>query len=720
MIIEKIRAFVQENNYSLCYKLMGEIGDLIHPSGSKYKFNKCGASQMPLPRYFSFHNIDYYMNHVSGCISKANIGASKGYYIVYLFNLDSTKLYLSLAQATKNKTDTEVEKDTEKYRLLLKQRDFDSTRIIENIQGLLQVNNSHNIYPSASQKYQAKMYELSTMFSIEYDLSKDIDDETFIKDFERFDKLYDYLIEDIINEVKPVQVDFEKIAYFLSNYGKKEYKSTDIGASNAGRAALNEFKKLTKLYSGVFNEEFDSTPQLNWIRGIGKSYCCNYFWNRYYLKNINGKTRLIFGAYFYDENLHLECSLSFRHKDATDLDYQIHQKAINNLKIDNDTSIKLNHNNSGQGYDELTIKINDLIIAQNTSRIVTEICDAFIKLINYYKEMYHTGGAETMSVENKIKELLKKGDVKQIIFTGAPGTGKTYIAKKIASQLGANLKWKNNSDIKYEFVQFHPSYDYTDFVEGLRPIDDQGTIRFAKIDGIFKRFCREVVEQNKMDGNYDKKYYFIIDEINRADFSKVFGELMFCLEKDKRGEANKIQTQYQNLATYGIDNDCFEDGFFIPENVIIIGTMNDIDRSVESMDFALRRRFEWVEFIVDETMLEDAFNSVDQSLIPSYGQIIKDNSQNLAKRIMKLNSLIYSENGLYNEKFGLNRQYYISQGQFANIPNIESINYKGLLEYVWNYRIKSLLKEYLRGENEKDIEAFLNSCYNSLTTEEGV
>ena len=153
--------------------------------------------------------------------------------------------------------------------------------------------------------------------------------------------------------------------------------------------------------------------------------------------------------------------------------------------------------------------------------------------------------------------------------------------------------------------------------------------------------------------------------------------------------------------------DVYADGFYIPENVVIIGTMNDIDRSVDSMDFALRRRFEWREFEVTVEMLRSAFTAKNE-WGAIYGDVICENAQELAERIMKLNEESIKKAG---ERFGLNEQYYISQGQFANIPPRESL--EEVLAYVWNYRIESLLKEYLRGED--GVERFLEEACRNLT-----
>lgn len=321
-----------------------------------------------------------------------------------------------------------------------------------------------------------------------------------------------------------------------------------------------------------------------------------------------------------------------------------------------------------------------------------EIINNFLNMEINMEELLNRSG-DTSKIEDEIKDLIENGQY-QIILTGAPGTGKTYLAKKIAKEL---------SNKKYEIVQFHPSYDYTDFVEGLRPVDIDGQMQFRKVDGTFKKFCRFVAEENNKSTERPL-YFFIIDEINRADLSKVFGELMFALESDKRGTT--ITTQYSNIKkTYSVNiqNDVFEDGFFIPENIVIIGTMNDIDRSVESMDFALRRRFVWKEVVVNEELLKGAFDS--ESFFE--GKSI-DTKEIIAKRVVAFN------NKMHQQIPYLNRNYDISQGQFANMPDNKKSDVKTIMEWVWKYRVESLLREYLRGDSQ--IEEHIKNLSNQWFT----
>ncbi len=265
---------------------------------------------------------------------------------------------------------------------------------------------------------------------------------------------------------------------------------------------------------------------------------------------------------------------------------------------------------------------------------------------------------ETMNNSKKQECLEKLQKSRQIILTGAPGTGKSYAAHEIANELTGN-KAEN-----IEFVQFHPSMDYTDFVEGLRPIkDDKGQIGFERRDGIFKAFCKRALKNQE-------NFVFIIDEINRGDISKIFGELFFAIDPSYRGKKGKITTQYQNLVE---SDDLYADGFYIPENVYIIGTMNDIDRGVESMDFAIRRRFTWIEVNPDDTQ------SMLDSGIPKYAADAKE-------RMGALNKVIFTNPSL-------GKAYQIGAAYFLRLNELN-----GNFDALWAYHLEPLLREYLRGD----------------------
>ena len=378
---------------------------------------------------------------------------------------------------------------------------------------------------------------------------------------------------------------------------------------------------------------------------------------------------------------------------------------------------------------------------------------------------------------------------KNLILTGAPGTGKTFMAKAIAEAMNAEVG----------FVQFHPSYDYTDFVEGLRTKNDgNGNVGFERRDGVFKEFCKQSLHkyrpvedeelkevttfdeafdafirdlrQTKKELEFDrvrsssfkvsvgddsmlridgtpikkdlvrsfyehtnssnwyskhcelildylrKHYYldgvlyqsrinpvflqrrvFIIDEINRGEISKIFGELFFSIDPGYRGEEGKVNTQYQNMIP---ESDVFKKGFYVPENVYIIGTMNDIDRSVESMDFAMRRRFAWQEVTAEESYT----NMIEHD--PDFG-LVKDE---IKARMFNLNKAIV-------ETEGLDEAYQIGAAYFRKY-----LNYKekaNAFDCLWENHLKGLLFEYLRGNRRaKELLEKLHDAYNKKSLNE--
>ena len=405
---------------------------------------------------------------------------------------------------------------------------------------------------------------------------------------------------------------------------------------------------------------------------------------------------------------------------------------------------------------------------------------------------------------------------KNLIFRGAPGTGKSYLAKQIAADIisnGYTDKWADLTEEQrrqVEFVQFHPSYDYSDFVEGLRPkMNEDGSMGFEIQDGIFKSFVdrarrnfedsqkpidvreKEISSNtaleeffadiefgeeefrtikgnkftitnmddkhiylaipgnetvNKLSLNIDelrkmlesgldfnkvsditkffgkqfgtqnysydfalfkaikeagktnqkarveaeplKKFIFIIDEINRGEISKILGELFFAIDPGYRGQAGEVATQYSNM------HDNPDEKFYIPENVYIIGTMNDIDRSVDSFDFAMRRRFRFVEVRAEST--QDMLDTIAD----------EDIKNEAIARMDRLNAEILKVEGL-------NENYQIGASYFLKLKYLDFDDF-------WTDYLEPLLQEYVRGlYDEKGIMKRFARAYGYSALDEG-
>ena len=195
------------------------------------------------------------------------------------------------------------------------------------------------------------------------------------------------------------------------------------------------------------------------------------------------------------------------------------------------------------------------------------------------------------------------------------------------------------------------------------------------------------VAENDQETVKEENFVLIIDEINRGELSKIFGELFYAIEPGYRGESGKVQTQYQNLVE---EDDVFYDGFYVPKNVFIIGTMNDIDRGVESMDFAVRRRFAWYEVKVDKRV-----NMLNEE--------ISDWAEPAKKRMEALNT------ALKDNRIGLTDAYDIGPAYFLKLKK-----YNGDFDKLWEYHLKGVLFEYLRGKRDPEEKLnFLKAAYDN-------
>jgi len=238
---------------------------------------------------------------------------------------------------------------------------------------------------------------------------------------------------------------------------------------------------------------------------------------------------------------------------------------------------------------------------------------------------------------------------KNIILQGAPGVGKTFAAKRLAySMMGV----KDASRVM--LVQFHQSYSYEDFIEGYRPTG-QG---FELVKGAFYSFCKKAADDE------DNEYFFIIDEINRGNLSTIFGELFMLIESDKRGPKNKLQLLYSR------------EFFYVPRNVYIIGMMNTADRSLAMLDYALRRRFAFVE-------LSPAFDS--EGFRAYRAGLVNPRFEALVREVESLNRLIAEDESL-GEGFCIGHSY------FCNMDADTCTD--AALASIVEYELIPMLKEY--------------------------
>lgn len=324
-------------------------------------------------------------------------------------------------------------------------------------------------------------------------------------------------------------------------------------------------------------------------------------------------------------------------------------------------------------YEEVNKACNNRFLSTGLNwyeKYLNEICvesEEYVEPDSYSKTDFLSEVFITNEDYSRLVNLLNYK--KNIILQGAPGVGKTFLAKRLAYSI-----IEKADPSKIEMVQFHQSYTYEDFIMGYKPVDEG----FELKEGVFYRFCK------KAERDPNNKYFFIIDEINRGNLSKIFGELLMLIEGDKRGSNYAIKLAYR------------DEQFSVPTNLYIIGMMNTADRSLALMDYALRRRFSFFE-------IEPAFgNAKFKSHLKTF---IHDNSVvNLViDRLTELNKKI-SES----ETSGLGKGFCIGHSYFC-IPPVDGQSDKDWFKTIINYEILPLLEEYWW-----DDENMIKNCKDDL------
>lgn len=303
-------------------------------------------------------------------------------------------------------------------------------------------------------------------------------------------------------------------------------------------------------------------------------------------------------------------------------------------------------------------------VEEKTPEIEVKQDPIVTKINQYTKDDFLNDVFITEEQYDHLKSLLEKK--KNIILQGAPGVGKTYCAKRLAYSM-----MEEKDDNRICVVQFHQSYSYEDFIEGYKPYENTFKIR----KGIFYNFCKKA----KVDP--DKKFFFIIDEINRGNLSKIFGELLMLIENNYRGE--EMTLLYSN------------EKFSIPDNLYIIGMMNTADRSLAMIDYALRRRFSF--FKLNPGFMSNGF---------IYRQKKLNNTKydNLIKTIVELNRDIVQDDSL-GDGFEIGHSYFCYK-------NIEDVTNEWLYSVV-NFDIIPLIEEYWF-DNKTKIEDWSKKLNNSI------
>ena len=333
--------------------------------------------------------------------------------------------------------------------------------------------------------------------------------------------------------------------------------------------------------------------------------------------------------------------------------------------------------------------------------ILPELKEMWSKLINGKENSENLNSGDE-------KETMKKEFDKNVIFYGPPGTGKTYTTAKRAVAICDKIAEEDLTDYtevmkrynelkeknRIEFITFHQSYGYEEFIEGIKPkvlneddeLDSENSqeIKYEIVDGIFKKFCDEARKAQDKENN---EYIFIIDEINRGNISKIFGELITLIEPTKRsGKKECISTKLPYS----------KEEFTVPDNVYIIGTMNTADRSIALMDTALRRRFKFEEMLPNYDLLKDIFVE-DEGVKVNIGAMLKVINERIEY--------------LYDREHTIGHAVFLELKENNNIDKLENIFKKSVIPLLQEYfyedyeKIRIVLGDNAKDEDEQFISA---------------
>lgn len=467
-------------------------------------------------------------------------------------------------------------------------------------------------------------------------------------------KTYNDLNNKFLLNVKSVSDFSEKIIDFISDDGKliDELSKTEKNILNS---IINEYKDSNEIIKECAELLLNNKLTLKKLEIIKDD-----FKKKYKPKTITYLTNfeILFQIYFYkyspivknylliiseilkDELLKRKIEINnikilLNPDDKTEKDkfkiiFQIDESKSLFLSI-NSNSIELGIENEGKNL-EICVTEN-----KNTFSLIFALYKLNTFLNDEKKESFDLNFElnnifiSTDKINKLIYSLLYK---KNVILKGPPGTGKTYIAKKICNMIANKNNYENT-----EFIQFHQSYSYEEFIEGFKPLNN-GTFGIKK--GIFYNFCK------KAANDLNNKYFLIIDEINRGNLSKIFGEILMLIESDKRCENYSITLTYSN------------EKFYIPENVYIIGTMNTADRSVAFVDYALRRRFAFID-------IEPCFNEEKFKNYLVNKSVNKEIINKIITKISNLNTEIEND-------YRLGKEFKIGHSFFTSNIDINNIN----------------------------------------------